>query len=91
MNSGGTPGNKGGHRPIEAVRIRSRAVYAAVLKQIENRKLDELGIDELTKIGNMAGKYGVPTQRDQGELGEADATPTADERKARILKLVKGA
>lgn len=85
---GGVSG-KGGGSPLTVVRNRSREVYARVLARLESADLDSLPMTEVLKIGELAGKYGVPTQKEQGGIGDTEKAMTAAERVEKGKQLLK--
>ena len=58
----GNPGNKGGGRKPEALRIKSREVFEKWLKWAAKKAVDPKTPDDvMMQIGNTAGRYGIGT------------------------------
>ena len=58
----GNPGNKGGGRKPEALRIKSREVFEKWLAWAAKKAVDPLTpADVMMQIGNTAGRYGIGT------------------------------
>lgn len=77
LNSGGTPGNKGGWgRPRSEIRELSRNGFAETMEAInariiEDKEKKQLSLSELARAGEVQGKYG---------LGEAATETLADDQ-----------